>query len=100
LGQRFRWQSSLTRAVSLKSATFLWAAGARQIAVGSAGCSVIPMVLSIFGSALLLGAAAGNGWRHDGCHLSRRTGRTGRLFKGRPRSTPGKTAPLFTLTVR
>ena len=29
-----------------------------------------------------------------------RIGRTGRLFKGRPRSTPGKTALLFTLAVR
>ena len=29
-----------------------------------------------------------------------RIGRTGRLFKERPRSTPGKTALLFTLAVR
>ena len=28
-----------------------------------------------------------------------RIGRTGRLFKGRPRSTPGKTALLFRLAV-
>ena len=32
--------------------------------------------------------------------IEKRIGGTGRIFKGRPRSTPGKTAPLFRFAVR